>query len=81
MGKVNLQRNFFVTISGVDISISAPKMVIETDEDRITITGADYDRLKAEIARHVNPALIMGKPIQGIDGDIYIGIRKRQAGL
>lgn len=56
-------------------------MVIETDEDRITITGPGYDRLKAEIARHVNPALIMGKPIQGIDGDIYIGIRKRQEGL
>jgi hypothetical protein len=75
MADVDLTRGFFLSVGNADITVSDDQMVIETEDRRVTITGADYDRLKAEIARHVSPAAIMGKPMHGITGDVYLGIR------
>ena len=82
MTDVNLHRDFFMTVPGGDITVTAEGMTVETGWGNVEITGADYDRLKAEIARYVNPAMIMGKPLRGIGGeDIFLGIRKRSEGL
>jgi hypothetical protein len=83
MEKVDLSRDFVMTIPGATITVSAEAMVITpTIAYPVAITGPDYDRLCNEIARYASPAAIMGKPIRGIGGeDIYMGIRKRQEGL
>lgn len=85
MGDICLQRTCTITTAaGVFIAISGDKLTILPAEgaEPVIITGADYERLKAEIARHVSPAAIFGKPLRGIGGeDIYLGIRKRAEGL
>ena len=81
MADVDLTRGFFLSVGNADITVSADKMVIETEERRVTITGADYERLKAEIAMLVSTSIIMGKPMHGITGDVYFGIRERAKGL
>jgi hypothetical protein len=83
MGAAALSRDFVLTTAaGASVGVTDTAMtIILPGVEPVIIAGESYERLKAEIARRVSPAAILGKPIPGIGGDdIYIGIRKRQEG-